>query len=425
MPSLRCYAPLVKPDGAAEPHSAGRSPEDGDDGDGGDPFGRPRELGSGAFETLPAPVVEPDAIAASAEEVEAAATAWRRATARLQQTGSLQPERLRQAPGARRVGRYELRDPLGQGGCGTVYRAWDPRHEREVALKIVHRADAQARLRFEREIKATARLRHPGVVSLLDSGEQEGQLFIVTELVGAGSLAARIDRDARLPPEEAARVVRDVALAIHYAHGEGVLHRDLKPHNVLVDERGRARVVDFGLAHLEDKARVTASGASLGTPAYMPPEQIDARGFDLDVRSDIYSLGATLYHALTGRPPFDADSLEELLLSVLRTDAEAPSTHDRRVPADLDTICLKCLEKDPERRYADAEHLARDLERFLQNEPVQARRTSGLTRAWRWSRKNPLLAVMSALLVVLSASLVAVVARYVELRRQLPAARPR
>lgn len=382
-----------------------------------DPFER-RGLGSDAYETLPAPTAPPPG---PDDEVEATARAWRRATARLQQTGSVQPERLRTAPGGRRVARYELREPLGQGGCGTVYRAWDPKHERDVALKVVHRSDEQARVRFEREIKATARLRHPGVVSLLDSGEHDGQLFIVTELVGGESLAARIDREGRLAPREAARVLREVTLAIHYAHGEGVLHRDIKPHNVLLDRQGRARVVDFGLARLEDKARVTASGASLGTPAYMPPEQVDARGFDLDARSDVYAMGATLYHALAGRPPFEADSLEELLLSVLRSEPGAPSLHERAVPADLDTICLKCLEKDPDRRYPDAAALARDLERFLDNEPIHARRSTALQRAWRWSRKNRLVAVMAIVSIALAASLVAVVARYLELRRQVPA----
>jgi serine/threonine-protein kinase len=392
--------------------------------DGGDPANE-------RHETLPSPASAPrladtasDLFARPAREREApprsdsvgrAADAWRKTSARLANPDLLMPANLRATPGARRVGRYELREPLGQGGCGMVYRAWDPKHEREVALKLVNRSDDSARIRFEREIKATARLRHQGVVSLLDSGEHDGQLFIVTELVVGGSLAGLLEREGRLPPERAARVLRDIAVAIHYAHGEGVLHRDLKPHNVLLDDDDRARVVDFGLARLDDKARVTATGTTLGTPAYMSPEQIDARGLELDARCDVYGLGATLYHALTGQPPFDADSVEELFHSVLCSDAPPPSTLAPAVPADLDTIVLKCLDKEPGRRYPDAAVLAADLERFLGGEPVLARRASPLAGAWRWARQNPLVAVMGGLLVVVSLALVVVMRSYLAL----------
>jgi len=293
-------------------------------------------------------------------------------------------------PPERRCGRYVLQEELGAGAYGVVYRARDPRHERDVAVKVLTSTSPRARQRFEREIRATARLQHPGIVPLLDSGQEGEHLYLVMELVRGRplvELAEARGRD-RLGVEAAAAAVRDAARAIDYAHGEGVLHRDVKPHNVLLDEQGHARLVDFGLAQLEDKhTQLTKTGSALGTPAYMPPEQARSDGA-VDVRSDVYALGATLYHALTGRPPFEAESGPELLLAVFRHDPEPPGEVDRRVPADLGTVGLKCLEKVPSRRYATAGALADDLDRWLRGEPIQARPVGPAGRLLRWVRRN-------------------------------------
>ncbi len=332
----------------------------------------------------------------------AAAHVWRK-TSRMVRQQSLETDLARDG---KRLGRYELRLALGQGGCGTVYQAWDPRHERLVALKLFTRpeglpADARMLDRFEREVKATARLRHPGIVPLLDSGVEDGQPFLVTELVAGGSLDAKIERAGPLPPREAARLVRDVARAVEYAHGEGVLHRDLKPANVLLSPDGSAQVVDFGLALLEDRdTRLTESGMALGTPAYMPPEQVDARRRELDARSDVYALGATLHHALSGAPPFDADSVEAVFAALLYQEAEAPSLRHPGVPEDLDTIVLRCLEKAPDARYPTCAALADDLDRVLAGEPILARRLSLAGKALRAAKRHPLVIALTLLLGV-------------------------
>jgi serine/threonine protein kinase len=332
----------------------------------------------------------------------AAAHVWRK-TSRLVRTADVGADLAKERD---RLGRYELRAALGQGGCGTVYQAWDPRHERLVALKLFTRpeglpADARLLDRFEREVKATARLRHPGIVPLLDSGVEEGQPYLVTELVAGGSLDARIERSGPLAPQEAARLVRDIARAVEYAHSEGVLHRDLKPANVLLTPDGSAQVVDFGLALLEDKdTRLTESGMALGTPAYMPPEQVDARKRVLDARSDVYALGATLHHALSGAPPFDADSVEAVFAALLYQEAEAPGLRQPGVPEDLDTIVLRCLQKEPDARYPTCAALADDLDRVLAGEPILARRLSLFARAVRAARRHPLTLALVLLLGV-------------------------
>ena len=280
-------------------------------------------------------------------------------------------------------GRYQLLDELGSGGYGVVFRAWDPQAEREVAIKLLTSTSPRAQQRFQREVEATARLQHPNIVPLLDSGEHGGTLYLVMELIRGRTLAERSQGQDRLPLEAAVRVMRDVARAIDHAHREGILHRDLKPHNVIVDPQGRPHVVDFGLAQLEERrSQLTRTGAAVGTPAYMPPEQARSDG-SADARSDVYALGATLYHALTGRPPFGGESGPEMLLAIFRQEPDPPSRHDRRVPVDLDTVCLKCLEKSPARRYPGADALAEDLERWLAGQPVRARRPWLVRRAAR------------------------------------------
>jgi len=328
--------------------------------------------------------------------------------------------------GARPVlGRYELGDMLGQGGCGAVFQGRDLRHERDVAVKVLYRADERARKRFEREIRATARLNHPALVPLLDSGAEGGDLYLVMELVEGRSLAEHCGEaswpDERPPgdplaPPALATVMRDVAEAIHFAHERGILHRDLKPHNVIVDRHGHGMVLDFGLALIEDRdSRMTRPGAAVGTPSYMPPEQASGSSERaIDARSDVYALGATLYHALAGQAPFDdSGSGEELFARIMAPDpVPPPSLFRADVPYDLETICLKCLEKDPARRYATAAEVAAELGRFLHGEPILASRLSAAGRALRWTERNRLAAGLVAALAVALAALAAVSVLY-------------
>lgn len=304
--------------------------------------------------------------------------------------------------GPQRIDRYELRDVLGEGGCGTVYSAWDPRHEREVALKLMFRGDARAQQRFARELRAIARLRHPHIVPLHDSGEHEGRPYLVMERVQGCSLAEALDEEREDPLDLKTRVeiVRDVCRAIAHAHAKGVLHRDLKPQNVLIDQHGEALVVDFGLARSVDDGTMTRTGAPLGTPAYMPPEQAGAFGGEVSERSDVYALGATLFHALTGRPPYLGRGEELLFLVLNDTPPPTPSQVDLDLPPELDAVVLRCLEKDPARRYGGALELAAELERWLRGEPVLARRVGRAERFSRWVGHNPLVAGLTAGIVL-------------------------
>jgi WD40 repeat protein len=293
---------------------------------------------------------------------------------------------------------------------GVVYRAMDEHLRRAVAIKTLlagQERDVETRERFRREAEAAARLRHPGIVAVHEVGAaDDGAPFMVMDLVEGASLAARL-AERRVPLEEAARIVRDVARAVEHAHAQGVVHRDLKPQNVMVDAAGQALVMDFGLAKLLDATQLTREGAMLGTAAYMPPEQVD--GIDVDARSDVYSLGATLYHALTGRPPFEANGHVALVNAVLTKEPVPPSRVDGRVPGDLETICLRALEKEPARRYASAAALADDLQRFLDGEPIAARPLGRIGRLARRARRNKLVTglVLAAALALLTGVLLA------------------
>ena len=275
-----------------------------------------------------------------------------------------------------RVGPYELRGELARGGTGVVHRAWDPGLGREVALKLLKRGgdagDAERR-RFRREAEALARIRHRNVVRVHAAGDDAGRPFLVMELVEGETLQARLDRERRLAPREAVDLARRLAQGLAAAHRAGVLHRDIKPDNVLLSRTtGEPLLTDFGLAKdlsaTQSRSRLSIRGRFLGTPGYWPPEQ--ARG-ELDAmgpRSDVYALGATLWALLVGRPPFEADSLVEALVAAQEAAPEPPSRHAPDVPPGLDQVALACLEKDPARRYPSAEALAQDLERVLRGE---------------------------------------------------------
>lgn len=275
-----------------------------------------------------------------------------------------------------KFGDYELRQEIGRGGMGVVYRAAQTSLSREVAVKMILRgqlASQADRERFEAEARAAARLDHPGIVPVYEVGEIGGRPYFSMKHVCGTTLAQRL-AEGPLPPREAARMLAAVARAIHFAHLRGVLHRDLKPSNILLDEQGEPHVTDFGLAkQITDAASLTKSGAVLGTPAYMAPEQaVGARG-QVGPQSDVYSLGVILYHMLTGRPPFQAASPAEMVLLVLEQDPVPPRMLNPKADRDLEMICLRCLQKPIDLRYASAAALADDLEAYLNDESISAR----------------------------------------------------
>jgi WD40 repeat protein len=283
-------------------------------------------------------------------------------------------------------GAYQIQEMVGRGGMGIVFKALDSKLGRVVALKVLQGGLFSAPievLRFQSEALLVASLQHPHIVTIHEADVIEGQPFIAMEFVGHRSLAAFAGRPAE--PTEAARLCLEVCEAIAHAHSRAVIHRDLKPSNVLLDAVGHAKVVDFGLARRTDSTQdLTLTGQILGTPAFMAPEQADPSLGQVEVRSDIYGIGAILYFLLTGRPPFEAPTLPLLLELVLRTDPVLIRAIQSEVPLDLETVAMKCLSKDRTKRYGTAESLAEDLRRFLRGEPVLARPMGASEKAWRW-----------------------------------------
>ena len=314
------------------------------------------------------------------------------------------PEDETQAECLGTFGEYELLEIIARGGMGVVYKARQRGLDRLVALKMIKAgrfADETAVQRFYVEAKAAAELQHRSIVTVYEVGDVAGEHFYSMEYI-AGSSLAELIREQPLDPLRTAKYVRTIATAIQYAHDRGILHRDLKPSNVLLDEQGEPRIADFGLARsIEDDSQITASVAVLGTPSYMSPEQAAGGSEPVGPASDIYSLGATLYDLLTGRPPFRAANAFDTRQQVLDTDPASPRLLNGEVPRDLETICLKCLEKDPGKRYASASALADDLERFLDSRPVHARRISRLNRFTKWAYRNPLVASLTIVIGLL------------------------
>ncbi len=309
------------------------------------------------------------------------------------------------APGAgsSRFGDYELLEVIAHGGMGMVYKARQASLNRLVAIKMLlfgaHSSPAAIK-RLRAEAVAAASLRHPNIVSIHEVGFCEGQHFLAMDYVEGRPLSALI-AGKPLPPRRAATYLRTIAEAIHHAHEHGILHRDLKPSNVLIDQENQPRLIDFGLAkRLESDSHLTGSGQVLGSPNYMSPEQAGGKRGAVTRRSDIYSLGAMLYELLTGRPPFIGEGPAEIVPQVLNTEPLVPRALNPSVPLDLQTVCLKCLEKEPEKRYPTALALAEELARFLEGKPVLARPVGRLGKSWRWCRRQPVRASWAGALVL-------------------------
>jgi tetratricopeptide (TPR) repeat protein len=301
----------------------------------------------------------------------------------------------------RYFGDYEILQELGRGGMGVVYRARQVSLSRPVALKMIRAGllagEGELR-RFQNEAEAVALLDHPGIVPVYEVGKHDGQSYFTMKLVEGGNLADRLGVYVA-DPHAAATLLAEAANAVHHAHVRGILHRDLKPANILVDVQGKPHVTDFGLAkRLGEVDELTLSGAVLGTPSYMAPEQSAGRRGSVTTATDVYGLGAVLYALLAGQPPFGGDSVLETLERVRQNPPTAPSRFNAKLPTDLEVICLKCLEKDPKRRYASAQELALDLNRWIRGEPIRARPISSATRAWMWCKRKPALAGLSAAL---------------------------
>jgi len=334
-------------------------------------------------------------------------------------------------PMPRRFGRFMVRRELGRGSFGMVSLAYDPHLQREVALKVP-RAEIQVtpelRARFRHEAMAAAGLDHPNIVPVYEAGEEGSVCFIASAYCPGSTLAAWLRRrTGPVPCNMAAGLVATLAEAVEHAHGRGVLHRDLKPSNVLVEEPAAGepaadssglvlRVTDFGLAKLLDPlpgedaaANRTVSGVILGTPNYMAPEQAEGRAGGVGPAADIYSLGVILYEVLTGRPPFEEDSALETLVQVRTQDPLPPSRLRPRLPRDLETICLKCLNKAPQARYPSAQALAEDLRRFLAALPIRARPTPAWERAFKWVRRHPAVAALAGAGAVAAVALAVVI----------------
>ena len=320
---------------------------------------------------------------------------------------------------------YEILGIMGHGGMGVVYRARQLKANRVVALKMIRAVEHSSeydRLRFQIETEAVARLQHPNIVQLYEVGEVHGQPYFSLEFCDGGTLDTYLNKSPAAP-REAAELIEALARAMHYAHLRGVVHRDLKPANILLAACGLAegasakpqaavtmpKITDFGLAKRTDaEARdISRSGTVMGTPSYMAPEQAAGKVRDTGPAADVYSLGALLYVCLTGRPPFHGATTLETLYQVLHDEPPPPSRLEPKVPRDLETICLKCLQKEPRKRYGSAAELAEDLGRFLRREPVVARPVGRAERLWRWCRREPALAAASGLA---AAALIAIAA---------------
>jgi serine/threonine protein kinase len=305
------------------------------------------------------------------------------------------------------LGDYELLEEVGRGGQGVVFRARQKSLNRTVALKVISLGQwaSKAHLkRFRLEAEAAARLEHPGIVPIHEVGERDGSCYFSMKFIEGGQLD-EVVRRAPMSIRQAAELIAKVARTVHYAHEHGILHRDIKPGNVLLDQKGEPHLTDFGLARLvETESTMTRTLEVLGTPSYMAPEQAVGNNAAVSSVTDVYGLGAVFYQLLTGQPPFAGGATYETIKLLLDAEPRHPRLLNPKIDRDLSTICLKCLEKDPKRRYSSALAFAEDLERWLKHEPIQARHTDIFTRGQKWMRRNPTSALLAASLIALAAA---------------------
>src|SRR5437879_3523545 len=297
------------------------------------------------------------------------------------------------------LGDYELLEEIGRGGQGVVFRARQKSLNRTVALKVISLGQWASKAHLKRlrlEAAAAARLEHPGIVPIHEVGERDGSCYFSMKFVEGGQLDEVVKR-APMSIRQAAELIAKVARTVHYAHEHGILHRDIKPGNILLDAKGEPLLTDFGLAGLvEAESTITRTREALGTPSYMAPEQAAGEQRKLSNATDVYGLGAVLYQLLTGHPPFAGGTTYEAIKLLLDTEPRQPRLLNPKIDRDLSTICFKCLEKDPRRRYASALALAEDLEHWLKHEPILARHTGIFTRGKKWLRRNPKLIATGA-----------------------------
>src|SRR6266403_1084569 len=305
------------------------------------------------------------------------------------------------------LGDYELLEEIGRGGQGVVFRARQKSLNRTIALKVISLGQwaSKAHLkRFRLEAEAAAKLEHPGIVPIHEVGERDGSCYFSMKFIEGGQLDEVAKREP-MPIRQAAELIAKVARTVHYAHEHGILHRDIKPGNILLDAKGEPHLTDFGLARLvESESSVTHTLDVLGTPSYMAPEQAVGNNTAVSSVTDIYGLGAVLYRLLTGHPPFAGGTTYETIKLVLDTEPRQPRLLNPKIDRDLSTICLKCLEKDPKRRYPSALALAEDLKHWLKHEPIVARHAGVFTRGKKWVRRNPTSALLGTSLVGLAAA---------------------
>jgi serine/threonine protein kinase/Flp pilus assembly protein TadD len=302
-------------------------------------------------------------------------------------------------------GDYELLEEIGRGSQGVVYRARQKSLNRIVALKVIalgHWATEPHVKRFRREAEAAARLNHPGIVPIYEVGKRDGACYFSMGLVEGGQLDAMLEREP-MPIRSAVELIVKLARTVQYAHEHNILHRDIKPGNILLDAKGEPHLTDFGLARLvEAESTVTRTREVLGTPSYMAPEQAAGETTKLGKATDVYGLGAVLYQLLTGHPPFAGGTSYETIRLLLNTEPRKPRALNRKIDRDLSTICLKCLEKEPQRRYSSAFDLAEDLEHWLKHEPIHAKRSGFFTHARKWVRRNPTSGLLAASIMALA-----------------------
>ncbi|TMP97229.1 MAG: tetratricopeptide repeat protein [Verrucomicrobia bacterium] len=305
------------------------------------------------------------------------------------------------------LGDYELLEEIGRGGQGVVFRARQKSLNRTVALKVISLGQwaSKAHLkRFRLEAEAAARLEHPGIVPIHEVGERDGQCYFSMKFIEGGQLD-EVTKRAPMSIRQAVELIAKVTRTVHYAHEHGILHRDIKPGNILLDQKGEPHLTDFGLARLvETESTVTRTMEVLGTPSYMAPEQAVGNNAAVGSATDVYGLGAVIYQLLTGQPPFAGGTTYETIKLLLDTEPRQPRLLNPKIDRDLSIICLKCLEKDPKRRYSSALALAEDLEHWLKHEPILARHTGIFTRGRKWMRRNPTSALLAASLIALAAA---------------------